>query len=223
MNYSFYLTRIDLPPYDHTTRNHQAIEPTMKNSRLNGLMTLKCELFFQITEQSYLSLFTLTIGFILISVKRLLCNIDYEPMSLRPGFHYTTNATTTTQKQSDYEVEQSSFTLIALFWLEIGRCRGRNWLSIKPITTKTTTNYIQRYTRDILHGTHDIPHGTEHPTVPSTPHGTAHILYRVVMKNKHLAALGVYCSYLQPLGVYLSHTVYLKQNVLEKSDSLLTL
>ena len=32
----------------------------------------------------------------------------------RPGFHYTTNATTTTQKQSDYEVEQSSFTLIAL-------------------------------------------------------------------------------------------------------------
>ena len=36
-------------------------------------------------------------------------------------FHYTTNATTTTQKQSDYKVEQSSFTLIALFWLEIGR------------------------------------------------------------------------------------------------------
>ena len=33
----------------------------------------------------------------------------------------------TTQKQSDYMVEQSSFTLIALFWLEIGRCRGRNW------------------------------------------------------------------------------------------------
>ena len=33
------------------------------------------------------------------------------------------------QKQSDYKVEQSSFTLIALFWLEIGRCRGRNWLN----------------------------------------------------------------------------------------------
>ena len=64
------------------TRNHQAIEPTMKNSRLNGLMILKCELLFQITEQSYLSLFTLTDGFILISIKRLLCNIDYEPMSL---------------------------------------------------------------------------------------------------------------------------------------------
>ena len=38
---------------------------------------------------------------------------------LRPGFHYTTNTTTTTQKQSDYKVEQSSFTLIALFWLEL--------------------------------------------------------------------------------------------------------
>ena len=34
---------------------------------------------------------------------------------VRPGFHYTTNTTTTTQKQSDYKVEQSSFTLIALF------------------------------------------------------------------------------------------------------------
>ena len=47
---------------------------------------------------------------------------------LRPGFHNTTNATTTTQKQSDYKVEQSSFTLIALFYLEIGRCHGRSWL-----------------------------------------------------------------------------------------------
>ena len=34
-----------------------------------------------------------------------------------------------TQKQSDYKVEQSSLTLIALFSLEIGRCRGRNWLN----------------------------------------------------------------------------------------------
>ena len=48
---------------------------------------------------------------------------------VKPGFHYTTNATTTTQKQSDYNVEQSSFTLISLFLLEIGRCRGRNWLN----------------------------------------------------------------------------------------------
>ena len=30
-------------------------------------------------------------------------------------FHYTANATTTTQKQSDHKVGQSSFTLITLF------------------------------------------------------------------------------------------------------------
>ena len=48
---------------------------------------------------------------------------------LKPGFHYTANATTTTQKQSDCKVEQSSFTLIALFSLKVGRCRGRNWLN----------------------------------------------------------------------------------------------
>ena len=35
--------------------------------------------------------------------------------TVKPGFHYTANATTTTQKQSDYKVEQSSFTLISLF------------------------------------------------------------------------------------------------------------
>ena len=34
---------------------------------------------------------------------------------IKPGFQYTANATTTTQKQSDYKVEQSSFTLIVLF------------------------------------------------------------------------------------------------------------
>ena len=50
-------------------------------------------------------------------------------LAIKPGFHYTANATTTTSKQSDYKVEQSSFTLIALFWLKIGRCRGRNWLN----------------------------------------------------------------------------------------------
>ena len=45
-----------------------------------------------------------------------------------PGFYYIANTTTTTQKQSDYKVEHSSFMLIALFYIEIGRCRGRNWL-----------------------------------------------------------------------------------------------
>ena len=33
-------------------------------------------------EQSYPSLFTLTVGFIPLSVKRLLCDFDYKPMSL---------------------------------------------------------------------------------------------------------------------------------------------
>ena len=35
-------------------------------------------------------------------------------ITLKPGFHYMANATTTTQKQSDYKVEQSSFTLVTL-------------------------------------------------------------------------------------------------------------
>ena len=47
-------------------------------------------------------------------------------METRP---YTANATTTTQKQSDYKVEQSSFTPIALFQFQVGRCRGRNLLN----------------------------------------------------------------------------------------------
>ena len=47
---------------------------------------------------------------------------------LKPDFHYMANAMTTAQKQSDYKVEQLFFTLIALVSLEIGRCRGRNWL-----------------------------------------------------------------------------------------------
>ena len=38
--------------------------------------------------------------------------IGMEPLA-KPGFHQTTNAKTTTQKESDYEVEQSSLTLIA--------------------------------------------------------------------------------------------------------------
>ena len=34
---------------------------------------------------------------------------------IRPGFHYMANTTSTTQKQSDFKVEQPSFALIALF------------------------------------------------------------------------------------------------------------
>ena len=43
--------------------------------------------------------------------RRLLDDIATSRL-IRPGFDYTANATT--QKQSDYKVEQSSFTLIAL-------------------------------------------------------------------------------------------------------------
>ena len=59
----------------------------MKNSRSNSLLTLKCELLFQMAEQSHPSLFTLTIGFIPISIKRIVCNLDYKPMSLMKNFH----------------------------------------------------------------------------------------------------------------------------------------
>ena len=45
-----------------------------------------------------------------------------------PGFHLQQTPRPRHKTQSDYVLEQSSFTLIALFWLEIGRCRGRNWL-----------------------------------------------------------------------------------------------
>ena len=34
---------------------------------------------------------------------------------VKPGFHYTANITTKTQKQSDHKIEQSFFTLIPLF------------------------------------------------------------------------------------------------------------
>ena len=48
--------------------------------------------------------------------------------SLKPGFHLQQTPRPRHKKQSDYVVEQSSFTVIALFYLKIGRCRGRNWL-----------------------------------------------------------------------------------------------
>ena len=60
----------------------------MKDSQSDSLLTLKCELLFQMIEQSCPSLLnTLTIGFIPISSKRLLCNIDYKPMFLVKNWH----------------------------------------------------------------------------------------------------------------------------------------
>ena len=71
--------------------------PKIKN-KLNGCKTIKIKVSGDGTN----------IG------KRLhILNVIYT--IIRPGFHYTTNATTTTQKQSYYRVEQSSFTVIALF------------------------------------------------------------------------------------------------------------
>ena len=59
----------------------------MMISRSNSLLTLKCELLVQMTKQSYASLFTLTIGFIPISIKRLLCNFDCTPTSRVENCH----------------------------------------------------------------------------------------------------------------------------------------
>ena len=52
---------------------------------------------------------------LLIRVGKLILRAKLNSWFIKPGFHHTTNTTTTTQKQSDYEVEQSSFTLIAFF------------------------------------------------------------------------------------------------------------
>ena len=65
---------------------------------------------------------------------------------------YRANATTMTQKQSDYKVEQPAFNLIALFWLEIGLFRGRNWPNgnqalnrsqLVPIEFKSGPSYVK--------------------------------------------------------------------------------
>ena len=57
----------------------------------------------------------------------LFCFLLSQTNDFKAWFPFAANSTTTTQK-SDYVVEQSSFTLIALFRFEIGRCRGQNGL-----------------------------------------------------------------------------------------------
>ena len=55
----------------------------MKISQSDSFLTLKCELLFQMTAQSYLSLFTLTIVSISISeLKDFLLILAIGPMSL---------------------------------------------------------------------------------------------------------------------------------------------
>ena len=50
-------------------------------------------------------------------------------LTVKPGFHLQQTPRPRHKKQSDYVLEQSSFPLIALFWLKIGRCCGRNWVN----------------------------------------------------------------------------------------------
>ena len=76
-------TGSNLPPNDYKSNTKPlSYRANDKNSRSNSLSTFKCELLFQMTKQSYSSLFTLTIGFIPMSIKRLLCDFDYKPVSL---------------------------------------------------------------------------------------------------------------------------------------------
>ena len=72
----------NLPPNDYKSSTKPLNYRTNdENSRSNSSLAFKCELLFRMTEQSYSSLFTLTIGFIPMSIKRLLCDFDYKPMS----------------------------------------------------------------------------------------------------------------------------------------------
>ena len=73
----------NLRPDDYKSNTKPlSYRPNDENSRSNSLWTFKCELFIKMTEQLYSSFFTLTIGFIPMSIKRLPCDFDYKPMSL---------------------------------------------------------------------------------------------------------------------------------------------
>ena len=54
--------------------------------------------------------------------------IAVNASAIKPGFHLQQTPRPRHKKQSDYVLEQSSFPLIALFLLKIGRSRDRNWL-----------------------------------------------------------------------------------------------
>ena len=67
-------TGSNLPPNDYKSNTKPlSYKANDENSRSNSLFTFKCELLFQMTEQSYSFLFTLIIGFIPMSIKRLTC------------------------------------------------------------------------------------------------------------------------------------------------------
>ena len=80
--------------------------------------TVKCEMVE--LEQNISLTKKISYNFTIKNSKETLHNYHlhrcrHKNVFIKPGFHYTANAMTTTQKQSDYKVEQSSFTLIALF------------------------------------------------------------------------------------------------------------
>ena len=60
---------------------------------------------------------------------RIVISFRYNSLrtSIKPGFHLQQAPRPRHKTQSSYVVERSSFTLIALFWLEIGRRPRRNW------------------------------------------------------------------------------------------------
>ena len=64
----------------------------------------------------------------LCSPGKVIANLFCYLNIVKPGFHLQQTPRPRHKKHSDYVVEQSSFPLIALFWLKIGGCRGRNWL-----------------------------------------------------------------------------------------------
>ena len=72
----------DLSPYDHKSNTKPlSYRTNNENSQSNSLLTFKCQLLFQMTAQSYPSMFTLIIGFMPMSIKRLLCDFDYKSVS----------------------------------------------------------------------------------------------------------------------------------------------
>ena len=63
-------TGSNLRPNDYKSKTKPLSYKTNdENSRPNSLSIFKCELFIEMTEQSYSSLFTLTIGFIPMSIE----------------------------------------------------------------------------------------------------------------------------------------------------------
>ena len=65
----------------------------------------------------------------------MVLNMDFavlaNAVNCKAWFSLQGKTTTTIQKQNNHKVEQSSFMLIALFELEIGRFRGHNSLNGK--------------------------------------------------------------------------------------------